>query len=281
MAAKVVVVVAAKVVTAVVVAVAMEAVVAAAKVVVVVVAVVTVVAKVLELKLMAQHLAINKKAPPKPKSGGVGEYDGKTYKKDGRVWTGDEAKKMLEYDQKRYSDDPEERLAAASLGKEAHKNKWDQQLKANNEAARTRIPDKIGTMKNGVYTTPGGRRFTGADAQNALRYDQLRTSQDPAQRAKAEAFGKKVHDEKWKETLDKNNEDARNRPSTRKVGTTNEDGSYTTADGSRTFDKGPHADINRKYDELLAEGKTEEAEKFGKEMHDKIGKCKNTGYFFH
>merc|ERR1711871_1034029 len=82
----------------------------------------------------------------------------------------------------------------------------------NNEAARTRIPDKIGTMENGVYTTPDGQRLTGADAENAFKYDQLRTSNDPAERAKAEEFGKTVHDEKWRETLDKNNEDAKNRP---------------------------------------------------------------------
>ena len=45
-------------------------------------------------------------------------------------------------------------------------------------------------MENGVYTTPDGQRLTGADAENAFKYDQLRTSNDPAERAKAEEFGK-------------------------------------------------------------------------------------------
>ena len=87
------------------------------------------------------------KAPPKP-PGEVGEYDGETYKKDGQEWTGEEAKKMHEYDQKRYSDDPAERQAAGDLGKQMHEDKHGQQLRDNNEAARTRIPDKIGTMKD-------------------------------------------------------------------------------------------------------------------------------------
>ena len=68
------------------------------------------------------------------------------------------------------------------------------------------------------------------------------------------------------------------RPSTRTVGTTNQDGSYTTADG-RTFE-GPHADINKKYDELLSEDKVEEAEDFGRKAHDDIKTCKKVGHTF-
>ena len=131
----------------------------------------------------------------------------------------------------------------------------------------------MGTWNNGVYTSADGTRtFRGDEAKKNAEYDRLRSS---GRMEEAEAYGKQVHNDMWEEKLKRNNEEARNRPSVRQVGTTNPDGSYTTADGTRTF-QGKHAAANRKYDELLNQGKQKEAEDYGKKVHDVIAKCKST-----
>ena len=85
-----------------------------------------------------------------------------------------------------------------------------------------------------------------------------------------------MHKKKWDPIFEENNK----KIATRKIkrGTRNADGSYTSADGTRTFKPGVHADANERYDELRASGQRNKAEEFGRKTHDAIGRCKNTGY---
>ena len=204
----------------------------------------------------------------------VGTYDGNKYvTRSGQVFYGDDAKINFEYDKKRYSNSPTVRESAVQYGLEKSGEKWNPVFEENNKKIASR-KIKMGTRNSdGSYTSSSGRTFYGQDAKTNFRYDQLRSQGNLAEAAK---FGRNAHKKKWDPIFEENNK----KIATRKIkrGTRNADGTYTSADGTRTFKPGVHADANERYDELRASGQRNKAEEFGRKTHDAIARCKNTGY---